>query len=142
MKRLLVPLFLLCTFFPIQASAQDETTVQEWFTISGVLGLLSTTTTAQYFLEGFTDRWLDQMFAQVGEYMEHNQVALQSDTTTAGGPHLEDLAALYHLDVEGKAAMLKRVRQNRRPLVALLNAQTFDRPTVVRFTNMLLGTTY
>ena len=82
------------------------------------------------------------MFAQVGEYMEHNHVALQSDTTTAGGPHLDDLAALYKLDTADKAAMLGRVRAQRRPLVALLNADTFDRLTVVRFTNLLLGTTY
>lgn len=142
MKRLLVPLFVLCTLTPAQVWAQNETTAQEWLSISGVLGLLSTTTTAQYFLEGFTDRWLDKMFAQVGEYMEHNHVALQSDTTTAGGPSLEDLAALYHLDAQGKRAMLQRVRQHRRPLVAMLNAQRFDRPTVVRFTNLLLGTSY
>ena len=142
MKRLIIPLFLVCTLFPAQAWSQDETTLNEWISITGVLGVLSTTTTAQYFLEGFTDRWLDQMFAQVGEYMEHNRAALQSDTTTAGGEHLDDLASLYHLDTQGKAAMLRRVRANRRPLAAMLRAKRYDRATVVRFTNLLLGTSY
>lgn len=91
---------------------------------------------------GLADQQSDGMFAQVGAYMEHNHVALQLDITTAGGSHLNDLASLYGLDAQGTQVMLERVRQNRRVLMALLHADRFKRSTVVRFTNIVLGTLY
>lgn len=135
-----VALLILCTLSaPSMAQAEETSTVEEYTRLFTTIGVLTTTSTVVYFLESLSDRLLDKMFANIGQYLKHNHVAVQHDIALGAGPTLNDLATLYQLQPQDQQIMLAQVKTNRRVLVSLLNANEFDQHTIRKFSTLMLG---
>ena len=135
-----VALLILCTLSaPSMAQAEETSAVEEYTRLFTTIGVLTTTSTVVYFLESLSDRLLDKMFANIGQYLKHNHVAVQHDVALGAGPTLNDLATLYQLEPHQRRVMLSRVKVNRRALVSLLNANEFDQRTVRKISTLMLG---
>lgn len=135
-----VVMLILCTLSaPTMAHAKETSTFEEYSRLFTTIGVLTTTSTVVYFLESLSDRLLDKMFANVGQYLKHNHVAVQHDIALGAGPTLKDLATLFQLEAQEQHVMLSQVKVNRRALVSLLNTNEFDQRTIRKFSTLMLG---
>ncbi|RAL21146.1 hypothetical protein DL240_13510 [Lujinxingia litoralis] len=76
--------------------------------------------------------------ADVEHYVGENAVALHHDLTMGQGPALRDLAAIFAVPHDEEARFAGLLRQERETLVALMNADTFDRARAQAFTAVVL----
>jgi len=125
------------TMAPASASAQ-ESNFEEGARLVTTIGILSVTTTVTYFVEKLSDRLIDKIFEDAHRYMREHYVALQADIALGSGQALMDLAAVYGVAPEERAAFAKRARSVRRVVLPMLEDGDVDQETARVITFLLL----
>lgn len=136
--------FTLLSLLPSAAMAehepQGESTVMVITTApsstSSTSAVVLITATNPFFSSSTSSTTADTLFGSTQnteQYMRANAVAMQEDIAVGGGRTIEDLASMCGLKPEDMSAFAKLLREQREPLIAMLEPSGLDATRAVQF---------
>lgn len=105
-------------------------------TTSSTSAIVLITATNPFFSSSTSSTTADTLFGSTQnteQYMRANAVAMQEDIAVGGGRTIEDLASMCGLKPEDMSAFAKLLREQREPLIAMLEPSGLDATRAIKF---------